>query len=156
MAQVHFFPMQLKFQRLRELLDKYDEARFASLIFQAQNPDARGNKDEYDLIAYIVAADGTTTNVLEDASLTRDTANPSLKKNANKIALGNYPFSRARIQEYVDNGNLVAYLLLQPEDFANDDRYVIYKITPKYKQEPIVETVSEDDDLQPSPPAGTG
>jgi hypothetical protein len=161
MAQVRFYSMRLSFQKLRDLLTQYNSDRFANLIFQAQNPDAPRDRDEYDLIAYVVAADGSATYVLQgaegDGALIRDTDIDPLRKHARRIALANYPLSRARIQGYVDaGGNLVEYLLLQPQDFANDDRYVFYTITPKNSQGSLVGAAFDDNELNPCPPNQPG
>lgn len=160
MAQVRFYSNRLSFQKLKDLLAQHNADRFAYLTFQAQNPDAPRDRDEYDLIAYVVAADGSVTYVLQgtegDGALIRDKDIDPLRKRDKKIALANYPLSRIRIQRFVDTGgNLVDYLLLQPQDFANDDRYVFYTITPKYKQG-LVGATFDDNELNPCPPNQPG
>jgi hypothetical protein len=158
MAQVKFYPMRIRFQKLRDLLDLYDgdEAHnFANLVFQNENPDAPQNRDEFDLTAFVVRSNGTVQDqILDAADLSRDPNNNPHRKNAQKVAFANYSLSRARIEGYRDGagGNLIEYLILIPADYDRDPRYIKYIISARNANEPLVVGFTENE-LNPSPPA---
>ena len=155
MAQVRFFPMQVRFQKLRELLDQYDATNFSTLVFQPQNPDAQQSRDEYDLTAFVVRSDGSVQDhIVGEENISRLPDVQPYRSNANKIALGNYPLSRELIVLYRDGqgGHLIEYLTFIPEEYSRDNRYVSYIIRRKNVQGNPVANFTEDQ-LNPSPPA---
>jgi hypothetical protein len=134
MAQVNFFPIRIRFQKLRELLAQYDETNFANLILQCENPDAQQNRDEYDLTAFVVRSNGNVQDqILDAADISRDPTLQSFRTNARKIVLGNYPLPRAIIEAYRDGsgGNLIEYLIFIPHEFSVDRRYISYTVRPR-------------------------
>lgn len=155
MAQVRFYQMQIRFQKLKDLLDTYGEPDFATLIFQSVNADAQGNQDHYDLNAFVAKSDRSINFEITDPNdLKRDPNDYFHKKNASKIVLANYHLSRATIIAYRDGagGNLIKWLSLKPKDYPSDDRYESYDIIPKNTESAEVD-VDLDEGLNPSPPA---
>jgi hypothetical protein len=145
--------MRIRFQKLKDLLDQYDETNFANLIFQSVNPDAQGNRDEYDLNAFVIRGNRSINfEITDKEDLQRDPNFEYHRKNANKIALANYHLSRAEIVAFreEDEHNSIEYLSFIPDDYA-DSRYVSYKIIPRNFQGRI--DMLLDAVLNPSPPA---
>ena len=156
MAQVRFYQMRINFETLKNLLANYDATNFATLIFQSLNADSSGNRDEYDLNAFVVKSDRSINfEITGPNDLQRDPIDFFHKKNANKIVLANYHLSRARIEAYRDDtgGDLIKWLSFKPKDFPADDRYESYDIIAKNTDGNEVRMNFTATDLNPSPPA---
>lgn len=155
MAQVRFYQMRINFETLKNLLAQYDETNFATLIFQSLNADAPGNKDDFDLNAFVARSDRSINFEITDPNdLQRDPVDYFHKKNANKIVLANYHLSRATIEALRDGsgGNLIKWLSFKPLDYPSDARYESYDIIAKNTQNAEV-AAALDAGLNPSPPA---
>lgn len=170
MAQVRFYSMQLDAEYLRKIIAQYNnDTEFKYLVFQQINPDSHANRDEYDLVGYIVGENWSVTKKFDSTKLTRDSDNSPLKISDKKVAFANYPVTRTRLNDYVNGagGGVVEYLLLKPKEYIHDTRYVAYEII-SINEKPynsveknismssLSVSATGDDDANPCPPNQPG
>jgi len=162
MAQVRFYPVRIRFQTLRDLLVKYDATQFKYLVFQSENLDSTHRRDEYDLTGFVVDPNWKAALAIGNPDIIRDLDNQPHKVNDKRVAFGNYPLTRTKIEEIKNGtgGPLIDYLLLKPKEYSRDPRYISYQIvavnTIPFNNTDNIENykilTEGDEDLNPCPP----
>lgn len=138
MAQVRFFGMRLNFQDLKTMMaDKH----FTGLIFQPIMEDSEKWKDEFTLICYAMYDNVPPPPPRVPLEMLKNI----IFRAKYRLELGNLPFTRAKIQNFIDDTPDAPYLYLLPKQF---DDYVAYKVTTDPSRVALLE-----DELKPSPPA---
>ncbi|MDZ4795253.1 MAG: hypothetical protein SGI83_13315 [Bacteroidota bacterium] len=140
MSKAKFFAMKLNFQDLK---NKMGDAHFTGLIFQPYVEDTETKKDEYTLISYAMYDNLTYPTGPGRFTLYKETGNDCRSKTI--LELGNLPFPRDIIQNFINSTPNAPFLYLIPNAF---NFYVHYTVT----TDPALKAFG-DYELKPSPPA---